>query len=87
MKEYIFHSRLSVWEIERRLRQAQRDPLEAGLTEVNVTSECGFCLWFFVSLLPILVLYVVFYLSDNLILNKDQKKRIIAFIEERLLHP
>lgn len=44
-------------------------------------------LWFFVSLLPILVLYVVFYLSDNLILNKDQKKRIIAFIEERLLHP
>ncbi len=162
MKEYIFHSRLSVWEIERRLRQAQRDPLEAGLTEVNVTSECGFYLrlcgsahaevgsrngiravadtvfygtvgqietgsritgyfstskqnkrstqipllvigalyawfmlhnrgtadlWFFVSLLPILVLYVVFYLSDNLILNKDQKKRIIAFIEERLLHP
>ena len=162
MKEYSFDSCLSIWEIEKRLRQFQRSPMETGLTEIEVLTNGAFTLrsvnkvyntsnlnqeciayadtvfygtigqietgsritghfstskqsnrvtgvvtlmigalyalfmlhsrgtadlWFFVSLLPILILYVVFYLSDNLILNKDQKKRIIAFIEERKLHP
>lgn len=33
------------------------------------------------------VLFLLFYITDNLILNTGQKKQIIAFIENHLLHP
>lgn len=33
------------------------------------------------------VLFLLFFATDNLILNQGQKKQIIAFIEHHLLHP